>query len=756
MTLDLLSIDYDPALIFLSAAVSVIAAFVSLDVAERVWVTTGLRRSVWVGAAALALGGGIWSMHFIAMLAASFAIPVTYDVSTTLWSLGIAVGVTALAFVIMLNGRSLSRVAVAGAVMGMGIAAMHYAGMSAMQLAATLTYEPVLFTVSIVTAAAAATAALWVASRGGGIWRQATAAFAMGGAVCAMHYIGMAATCFATLPNDGSSQISGLGREALGQTIAAATVLILAIEFLAAIYDRRITILSQQTVETISKKRQAEEALAQKTNILDAMIGTLPDGVEVLDVSGRLAIWNSRLFDVLELDADRILASEQPERALHRELREKLGGCGDVDPRQIDDWRRRFSSGRWVECRNMPMPDGRLLRLYRDVTAEERDASALRESERRLQRNQEHLDLAQHLTGIGSVEHDPVKRTTEWSRQVFRILGLPTWTRPSFEKFLTLVDERDRPRIVATFEAAFRGEASAPSEFRLIRPDGELRIIYRSIEIVMENGHLTRVFITIRDVTEQRAAEKQREELEKQLLHSQKLEALGTLAGGIAHDLNNSLIPVITLTKLMLRTANEGSKDQQRLRMIFAAGERARDLVSQVQTFSRKDAPEKEPVDLREVVGENLKLLRATIPSSIAMDTHLQPVPITEADADKIGQVLVNVVSNAAQAIGTSGKITVELAPRGALEGGCGEIRLSVADTGCGMDEDTRNRVFEPFFTTKAVGKGTGLGLSVVHGIVESHGGRIFVTSEPGKGSRFDIYFPVTLPSAKAEQGCAA
>jgi signal transduction histidine kinase len=237
--------------------------------------------------------------------------------------------------------------------------------------------------------------------------------------------------------------------------------------------------------------------------------------------------------------------------------------------------------------------------------------------------------------------------------------------------------------------------------------------------------------------------------------HSQKLEALGTLAGGIAHDLNNALVPIMALSKITSRQVSPGSIAQQNLETIFRASQQARDMVKRVLAFSRNDITAYQNIHLNEVVAEALKLLQATISPMIDIDASLIEVPPICADASQIHQVLTNLVSNAAAAIGSrQGKITIALdVVAGSV---CpSELRLSVADTGAGMDIATQSRIFQPFFTTKEVGEGTGLGLSVVHGIVHAHNGHIEFKSEPGKGSRFDIYFPIAEIKRLAAQSAA-
>jgi signal transduction histidine kinase len=249
------------------------------------------------------------------------------------------------------------------------------------------------------------------------------------------------------------------------------------------------------------------------------------------------------------------------------------------------------------------------------------------------------------------------------------------------------------------------------------------------------------------DVTQIKIAEEERRSLEMQLHNAQKLEAIGTLAGGMAHDLNNAMVPLLALTKLAVAGMPEGSRERRRLELVQKGAERAREVAAQMLAFSREDKVETAPVDFPAVLREAMELLRASLPATIRLETRISPVPPIVANAGQLSQVIVNLVTNASQAIGTAmGVIDVTLEPSApppavGAKGGAW-VRLAVVDTGCGMDEATRRRIFEPFFTTKQVGQGTGLGLSVVHGIVSAHGGTIEVSSRPGDGTRFDILLP--------------
>jgi signal transduction histidine kinase len=267
-----------------------------------------------------------------------------------------------------------------------------------------------------------------------------------------------------------------------------------------------------------------------------------------------------------------------------------------------------------------------------------------------------------------------------------------------------------------------------------LRDDRWMLVVYRELPGKGRVGLWT-------DITALKRAEAERRALERQMHHAQRLEALGTLAGGVAHEINNALVPAIALTKLVARKFSQESRERHNLDMAVTGAERSRDLVKQILAFSRKQDEEggQQSADMRAVLREALRLMRATLPSSIRLEETIAAVPPVNGDPGQLQQVLVNLITNAAQAIGeTQGRITVSLGP----DADGAALRLSIADSGCGMNEQILARIFEPFFTTKPMGEGTGLGLSVAHGIVKAHGGRIEVESTPGQGSRFDVVLP--------------
>jgi PAS domain S-box-containing protein len=295
----------------------------------------------------------------------------------------------------------------------------------------------------------------------------------------------------------------------------------------------------------------------------------------------------------------------------------------------------------------------------------------------------------------------------------------------------------DRPIDAATLVAHHQSDAEHTYHLR----DGRWMLV---IHHRLPGGGRVGVWT---DVTQIKRAEAERRSLEEQLNQAQRLEALGTLAGGVAHELNNALVPVIGLTQLVARRLPDSSSDRRNLDTVIGAAKRSRELVNQILAFSRKEGElRRDSVDLGQVLHNALGVMRGTFPAGIRVEEAIAPTPPLEADPAQLEQVIVNLVTNAAQAIGeAAGTIAVMLEP---MADGA-QLRLSVSDTGCGMDEATKARIFEPFFTTREVGKGTGLGLAVVHGIIKGHGGRIEVESAPGEGARFDVILPVH-PAAAA------
>jgi PAS domain S-box-containing protein len=289
--------------------------------------------------------------------------------------------------------------------------------------------------------------------------------------------------------------------------------------------------------------------------------------------------------------------------------------------------------------------------------------------------------------------------------------------------------------------------------------DGRQIAVSATISPVQDReGKLVGVSKIVRDITQQRS-------LERQLRQAQKMEAIGTLAGGIAHDFNNILGAINGFAELAKQDAVGNPAVLECLDEVARAGSRATDLVRQILTFSRQSEQQRTHLQLRHIVGEALKLLRATIPSSVQFSINLAAdAPVVLADPTQIHQIAMNLGTNAAHAMrGRSGRLEVKLgkivvdtdmaAANPSLQVGPYAL-LTISDTGHGMPREVLERIFEPFFTTKAPGEGTGLGLSVVHGIMKAHEGCITVYSQPGQGTTFHLYFPAVAADEVAAIPC--
>jgi|GEM_PF-800541 len=274
------------------------------------------------------------------------------------------------------------------------------------------------------------------------------------------------------------------------------------------------------------------------------------------------------------------------------------------------------------------------------------------------------------------------------------------------------------------------------------------------------DGRLVRLQIAT-DITRIKDLEKESLRIQAQLQQAQKMEAIGTLAGGIAHDFNNILSAVIGYTEIVLGDIAEGSPQHRNLQEVLKAGNRARDLVNQILMFSRQTEKELKPVQINQIVIETLKLLRASLPTTIRIEPNLHSNSAVLADPTQIHQVMMNLCTNASHAMREKGgQLKIELSDID-LDGSFIDqhpylsagtyINLRVSDTGHGMEAKVTDRIFDPFFTTKERGEGTGMGLAVVLGIVKSHGGTITVSSNVDQGSSFDVFLPVIEREANAQ-----
>jgi PAS domain S-box-containing protein len=321
--------------------------------------------------------------------------------------------------------------------------------------------------------------------------------------------------------------------------------------------------------------------------------------------------------------------------------------------------------------------------------------------------------------------------------------------------FHDLTHPEDLKKQLPYYEKLIRGEiTSYRMDKRYLKKDGEIIWVNLTVATIQdESGKPQYALIMAEDITEVRMAEENRRRLEAQLRQAQKMEAIGTLAGGIAHDFNNILGAIIGYTEMALFDSKKGSMEHYNMEQVLKAGHRAKDLVRQILAFSRKSEQDKKIISVTPIIKEVLKLLRASLPTTIDIQQHMSTdVGAIFADPTQLHQVLMNLCTNSAHAMEENGGtlevslVNTEIGSEEALhypEMSPGPyVMLAVKDSGHGMDAKTLERIFDPYFTTKDKSRGTGMGLAVVHGIVKAHGGSILVDSAPMKGTTFKIFFP--------------
>jgi PAS domain S-box-containing protein len=386
----------------------------------------------------------------------------------------------------------------------------------------------------------------------------------------------------------------------------------------------------------------------------------------------------------------------------------------------------------------------------RDITERRRTEEALRLSEERYARAMEGSDA-------GHWDWNLVSDEMFVSASAREMLCLPAGALPATRaEIMALVPQHpDDREAMADLVKGSLASGYHERDYRVITDTGEVRWVRSRAKVFQdEQGLPARMTGSLTDITERRKAEEELRRLERQLRNAQRLEAVGTLASGVAHDFNNILGAILGFGEMALRDAPKGSRLRRDLDSVMVAGERGRALIDRILAFSRSGMAERVAVHVESIVREALDQMTAELPASVSVQTQLGAGrAAVMGDPTQVHQVLMNLASNAIQAMPSGGTLRVSLeavhlrelrlATTGSVAAGPWLV-LAVADSGTGMAANVMERIFDPFFTTKEVGVGTGLGLSLVHGIVAELGGAIDVASTPGAGSTFTVYLPST------------
>jgi PAS domain S-box-containing protein len=517
-----------------------------------------------------------------------------------------------------------------------------------------------------------------------------------------------------------------------------------------AVYDDRGRIVCfEGTVQDISERKRAEEDLQRTNQTLKALIAASPLAILAIDPNGLVQSWNQAAERIFGWSEAEVLGKPSPlsppalreqSLALRRRV---LAGESFADFQT----RRQRKDGTLIDVSisAAPLYDAQgqvsgIMAVVADITARKQAEEALRESEERFRQMAENIREVFWMT-------DPKQTRYYYVSPAFEAI----WGRPRQHVYhqpylwIDAIDPQDRQRVLS---ASAQASGGYDVEYRVIRPDGSVRWIWdRAFPIKDSAGRVYRLVGIAEDITEHKR-------LEEQLVHAQKMEAVGRLAGGVAHEFNNLLTVILGYSDMVLSQLSPADPSREMVGIMKQAGERAARLTRQLLAFSRKQLVKPKLLDLNTIADAMDAMLRRLIGEDIRLVTQPSPRPAwIRADPGQVEQVIMNLIVNARDAMPDGGQITLQIQEvtldadaHPDVRPGC-YVMLAVRDTGLGMDAETKLHLFEPFFTTKEVGKGTGLGLATVYGIVKQNDGHIEVESEPGSGSVFRVFLPRVEPS---------
>jgi PAS domain S-box-containing protein len=620
--------SYNYALVALSVLIAMFASYAALDLAGRVTAAGGWTRAVWLLGGAGAMGAGIWSMHYIGMLAYILPVSVAYHWPTVLLSLLAAILASVVALGVVSRQKMGASRAVAGSVlMGAGIASMHYIGMAAMRLPAICQFNSSLVVMSVVFAVLISFGALWITfhfrdEKKGIGWEKLAGAVVMGAAIPVMHYTGMAAASFTPsgMPADLSHavSISTLGTGG----IAAVTFIVLGLALLTSWVDRRF---AAQTLEL---------------------------------------------------------------------------------------------------------------------------------QEEKLQRSEAYLAEAQRLTHTGSwawriAGREALHLSEEW----YRIYGFdPENGPPAFEQLVQRTHPEDRAKWQGALDRAIAEKSDYEAEFRILLPDGSAKHIHTVGHPVLNaSGDLAQFVGSSTDITQRKLAEEALRQAQVDLAHVSRVTTMGELTASLAHEVNQPIAAAVTDANTCLRWLTRNQPDLEEAREAASRmakdATRAADIISRIRLLFKKVSPQRELVDVNEVVREMIVLLRSEATRySISIRTQLAlDLPQVMGDRVQLQQVLMNLLLNSIDAmkdVDTTRELIINSQPAKN-----GQVMVLVSDTGVGLPPHQAEQIFNAFFTTKP--NGTGMGLRISRSIIESHGGRLWAANNSPRGASFCF----TLPTkAEAEE----
>ena len=742
--------SYDPLQVALSVLIAISASYAALDLGGRVTAARGWFRATWLSVGAVAMGIGIWSMHFTGMLAFHLPVQIDYFWPTVLASLVVAILAAAGALHVVGRQRlGAAHTAASAVILGSGIAGLHYMDMAAMRLAAVCTFSSFLVALSVLFAITFSLLALWLAfyfrdDRQGIGWRKIGSAVLMGAAISVMHYTGMAAATFfpsSVQPNLSSTvSISSLGT--LG--IAAATMLVLGLAVVSSTVDRRFEAQALALRTSEERYRQLfERSLA---------------GVYRATLNGPILDCNDAYAQILGYSSTSELPVDAG-RDIHLGSTDWEDFVGKLREQKIlSNFERRLwrKDGRliWV-LENATIVEGKggspsvVEGTLIDITERKRaQENAVEESrkhaEQTVQDWQKRLELAERAgLRIGLWDWDVTTNTVVWSDESYRQFGFDRNTFSGWiPEAVARIHPEDRARVEKAIGKVLAGGGEYAEQYRVVRPDKS--ICWIDARGVLVGGRTLHVLGIGIDITDQKTSEQSLQQARIELARIARIATVGELTASIAHEINQPLAAVVTNSSASLRwlDAQPPNLNEAREAIIrtISDANRAAEVIGRIRALVTKAPPETGRVDFNQVIRGVVALSgNELLRGGITVTTNLSDrIPAVLADRIQLEQAVMNLVVNSVDAMALVTDRPRQMFIKTEEEGN--RILVQIQDSGKGFDPEQTDQLFEPFFSTKA--GGIGLGLSISRSIIETHGGRLWATPTSPHGALFQFTLP--------------